>query len=74
MCLLLTYVQTNTFKCNVTQSCNVPNNFMLFSYVRLDGLKMSFDKHLSKPVIKITEECVCVCVCVCICMYVPRAR
>ena len=27
---------------------------------------MSFDEHLSKPVIKITQVCVCVCVCVCL--------
>lgn len=39
MCLFLTYVQTHTFKFNVTQSSDVPNNFMLFSYVRLGGSK-----------------------------------
>lgn len=46
MCLLQTSLQTNTFKFKVTQSSNVPNNFMLFSYVRLGGLKMSFDMYL----------------------------
>ena len=31
---------------------------------------MSFDKHLSKLVIKITPVYVCMCMYVCVCMYV----
>jgi hypothetical protein len=43
---------------------------------------MSFDEHLSKPVIKITQVCVCVCmyvytyvyVCVYMCLYMYTGR